>query len=104
MTLLDGTTVTDEAKRRLLAEPGDPLVHVEWRRVLFLNYHIAPEFIRPVIPTEFDLDIHENQAVVSLVALTMRNFRRAKGSPLWGSAFNLLKEQRFLNLRTYVRY
>ena len=34
----------------------------------------------------------------------MRNFRRASGSPLWGTAFQLLKEQRFLNLRTYVRY
>lgn len=104
MTALDSTPVTEDAKRRLLAEPGDPLVHVEWRRVLFLNHYIAPEVVRSVIPAEFELELHRGEACVSLVALTMRNFHHANGSPSWGRVFNLLKEQRFLNLRTYVRH
>ena len=43
MTLRDSTPVTEEAKRRLLAEPGDPLVHVEWRTpVPFLRLAAGP--------------------------------------------------------------
>jgi uncharacterized protein YqjF (DUF2071 family) len=94
----------DIAKSRLLAFPGDPLVHVEWHRVLFLNYIIDPDIIRAVVPREFDLDLYEGKACVSLVRVIMRNYRRAPKAPLWGNIFGAIKEQRFLNLRTYVRH
>jgi uncharacterized protein YqjF (DUF2071 family) len=94
----------DIAKSRLLAVPGDPLVQVEWHRVLFLNYVIDPEVVRALIPREFELDLYDGKASVSLVRVIMRNYRRAPKAPLWGSIFRAIKEQSFLNLRTYVRY
>lgn len=94
----------DIAKQRLLAVPGDPLVHVEWHRVLFLNYLIDPNLVRPHIPPAFELDLYEGRACVSLVRVVMRNYRRAPHGPRWGAIFRMLKEQRFLNFRTYVRH
>jgi len=92
------------AKQRLLAAPGDPLVHVEWHRVLFVNYLIDPAIVRPLIPGAFELDLYNGQACISLVRVIMRNYRRAPKAPLWGKVFGALKEQRFLNLRIYVRH
>jgi uncharacterized protein YqjF (DUF2071 family) len=94
----------DIAKERLLAVSGDPFLHVEWHRVLFLNYLIEPQIIRPFIPRAFELDLHNGNACISLVRVIMRNYRRAPKAPLWGSLFSALKEQRFLNFRTYVRH
>jgi len=94
----------DIAKKRLVALPGDPLVHVEWHRVLFLNYVIDPGIVRPFIPRAFELDLYEGEACVSLVRVIMRNYRRAPDAPRWGTLFSALKEQRFLNLRVYVRH
>ena len=94
----------DIAKTRLLAVPGDPLLHVEWHNVLFLNHVIAPEIVRPFIPRAFELDLHEDRACASLVCVTMRSYRRAPGAPLWGTLFSANKERRFLNFRTYVRH
>lgn len=94
----------DIAKHRLLAAPGDPLVHVEWHQVLFLNYLIDPEIVRPFIPRAFELDLYRGQVCISLVRVIMRNYRRAPTAPRWGAIFGTLKEQRFLNFRTYVRH
>jgi len=94
----------DIARSRLLAVPRDPLVHVEWHRVLFLNYVIDPAVVRAFVPREFELDLYEGKACVSLVRVIMRNYRRAPNAPLWGGMFSRIKEQRFLNLRTYVRH
>jgi uncharacterized protein YqjF (DUF2071 family) len=94
----------DIAKQRLLSVPGDPLVHVEWHRVLFLNYVIDPKIVRPHIPPAFELDLHDGQACISLVRVIMRNYRRAPNAPRWGAIFGALREQRFLNFRTYVRH
>jgi len=94
----------DIAKNRLLSVPGDPLLHVEWHRVLFFNYVIAPEVVRPFIPSAFELDLHQGQACISLVSVTMRNYRRAPHAPIWGKLFETIREQRFLNFRIYVRH
>jgi uncharacterized protein YqjF (DUF2071 family) len=94
----------DTAKQRLLAVPGDPLVHVEWHRVLFLNYLIDPKIVRPHIPPAFELDLYGGQACISLVRVIMRNYRRAPNAPGWGAIFGALAEQRFLNFRAYVRH
>ena len=68
----------------MLAVPRDPLVHVEWHRVLFLNYVIDPAVVRAFVPREFELDLYEGKACVSLVRVIMRNYRRAPNAPLWG--------------------
>ena len=94
----------DLAKARLLAVPGDPLLHVEWHRVLFFNYLIDPAILRPLIPRACELDLFNGQACISMVRVIMRHYRRAPEAPPWGTIFGALKEQSFLNFRTYVRH
>jgi uncharacterized protein YqjF (DUF2071 family) len=97
------TSVESElAQKRLLSIRGDPFLVADWDRVLFLHFAIAPEQLRPFIPSPLELDLYEGQALVSLVAVTMRRFRPARPNPFaW--ALSLIACQQFLNVRTYVR-
>ena len=91
----------DVAKRRLLSVKGDPMVFADWKRVVFLHFDFPAEVLRRQIRGPFELELHEGRGVVTLVALTMQRSRPARvglGCCLWP-----LREQRFLNLRTYVR-
>jgi hypothetical protein len=101
---LRATPRSEAAKSRLLAEAGGPLVFVEWHDVLFLHYAVAPSVVRALLPGPFELELHEGNAVVSLVALTKRHFRPNPRGPLWAKVFGLLPEERLFNLRTYVKY
>jgi uncharacterized protein len=98
------TVACSEAKDRLLAGKGDPLVIVDWQRTLFFNFAIDPNIVRGQIPPCFELELHEGRACISLVALTKRNFRRHPNGPAHGEAFRLLREQKFLNFRIYLRH
>ena len=86
------------------AAHGDILVRVEWRGALFLNYEMDPALLRAEVPRTFELELHDGKAIVSVVALTMRRFRAHPRGPFWAHCFSVLPEQRFLNLRTYVRH
>jgi len=82
---------------------GDPFLFADWERAVFLNFIISPALLRPQVPPELELDLYEGMGCVSVVALTMRNFRPARPiSPGW--LFRPIVSQRFLNLRTYVRF
>ena len=91
------------ARIRLLEETKDPWVVVDWH-ALFFNYLIDPNILRGQIPPSFEPDLRHRRACMSLVALTMRNFRRHPRGPWYTRAFPWLNEQRFLNLRAYVRF
>jgi Uncharacterized conserved protein len=93
---------SDAAQQRLLSVRGDPFLFADWERILFLHFAIAPELLRPLIPPPLELDLYEGQAYLSLVAVTMRNFRPGPLSFTW--AFRLIRCQRFLNVRTYVHH
>jgi uncharacterized protein YqjF (DUF2071 family) len=92
----------EDARHRLESVPGDPFLFADWERVLFLHFVIPPEAIRPYV-SPFELELHNGQACMSVVAVTMRHFRSCRFDPL-ALPFCGLREQRFLNLRTYVRY
>src|SRR5262249_2812710 len=74
--------LSDLARQRLLSLKGDPFLCADWQRVLFLHYVIDREALRPHVPEPFELELHEGQACVSLVALTMRHFRPARTGAL----------------------
>jgi uncharacterized protein YqjF (DUF2071 family) len=82
----------------------DALVRVQWPRVLFLHYRIAPEVLRPHLPRNFQIELYDNSAWLTLVALTMRKFRPIRRWSPAGWLLRLRGEQRFLNVRTYVRH
>jgi uncharacterized protein YqjF (DUF2071 family) len=92
----------DIAKRRMLSIKGDPFVFADWERVVFLHFAVSPELLRSQLSGPFELELREGRGIVTLVALTMRHFRPARFGP--GYAMAPLHDQRFLNLRTYVRW
>lgn len=71
------------------------IIEQEWKKVLFLHYKIDPKFIQPLVP--FKLDLHEGQAVISIVPFLMEGIR----FPFLPSIPKLSKLWE-LNIRTYV--
>lgn len=92
-----------EARRRLNGVPGDPFLFADWERVLFLHFTIDPALLKPHVPAPFELELYGGAACLSLVCVTMRKFRPCR-SDTAAFPFRCIREQRFLNLRTYVRF
>ncbi|MEW6306673.1 MAG: DUF2071 domain-containing protein [Verrucomicrobiota bacterium] len=90
------------ARARLSAELGGPLLLADWERALFLHFEVPRGQLQPQVP--YELDLLEGHAYVSLVFFTMRRMRLAHGGRLAEWLCGPLQEQRFLNLRTYVRH
>src|SRR5438034_274417 len=90
------------AQERLLSVKGDPFLFADWERVVFLHFIVAPELLRPFVPRPFELELYEGEACISLVAVTMGRFRPCRPVSL-GWLFRPIKQQHFLNLRTYLR-
>ena len=90
------------ARKSFLKKEGRPLFLSNWERVLFIHYAIDPRVLQPHVP--FELDLHGGCAWVSLVAFTMTDLRPYCGGRLGEIMFRPFREQRFLNLRTYVRH
>ena len=84
--------------------PLNPILRTDWRRVLFFHHRVAPDFLRPLVPSRFELDTYDGSAWLTLVALRMERFRPLGTSRLWTSFRYPPREQRFLNVRTYVRH
>jgi len=95
-------TPGETARRRFMACEGRPLLLADWERTLFMHFEVPAEVLRPHVP--FELDVHEGRAYVSLVAFTMCGMRLARGGRLSRWLCAPLGEQRFLNVRTYVRH
>ena len=66
-----------------------------------LHFEIDAGLLQRAIP--FELDLFDGRAFVSLVTFTMRRMRLAHGGQLTRWLCAPLAEQRFLNVRTYVR-
>jgi uncharacterized protein YqjF (DUF2071 family) len=92
------------AERQRLAVKDEPLLMVQWHRVLFLHFAVEPSIVQAHLPGPLDLELYQGQAIVSLVALTKRHFRPLAGAPLWTRCLSLLTEQRLFNVRSYVRH
>lgn len=82
--------------------PWRALLISDWERALFMHFEVPPAVLRRIVP--FELDLFEGRAFVSLVAFTMRGIRPARGGRLARWLCAPVAEQRFLNLRTYVRH
>jgi uncharacterized protein YqjF (DUF2071 family) len=69
--------------------------------VLFIHFRVDRRALQSHVP--FELDTHDGQAFISLVAFTQRRLRFSRGGRVleWLSA--PLASHEFLNLRTYVR-
>ena len=70
----------------------------QWRDLLFIHWPINPEALRPLIPSQLELDLFEGTAYVGLVPFTMTGVR-----PVGLPAVAGLSSFHETNVRTYVR-
>src|SRR5438105_12906065 len=78
---------------------GWPLMHQNWRKLLFMHWPISAELLRPLIPQELEIDTFDDKAWIGIVPFTMWGIRASFLPSIPGtSAFHEL------NVRTYVHY
>ena len=97
-----GTTLSEAARRRMLAVPGEPMFYARWDRAVFIHYAADPALLQPDVP--FELDVRDGNAFVSLVAFTLYRMRPRLGGKLGELLLKPIATHEFLNIRTYVRH
>lgn len=70
----------------------------EWRKLIFANYEIDPQVLRPYVPPKTELDTFEGKHFISLVGFLFKNTRIRGVKIPWHINFEEV------NLRFYVRY
>jgi uncharacterized protein len=70
----------------------------KWRDLLFVHWPVAPEVVRPLVPSGLALDLFEGTAYLGFVPFTMTGVRPVGVPPVPG-----LSSFHETNLRTYVR-
>jgi uncharacterized protein YqjF (DUF2071 family) len=96
------STLSEAARRRMLAVRGEPMFYARWDRAVFIHYAADPALLQPDIP--FELDLREGRAFVSLVAFTLHKMRPRRGGKLGEWLLKPIATHEFLNVRTYVRH
>jgi uncharacterized protein len=79
-----------------------PLFVGDWLSLGMVHLELPPNELQAGVP--FELDLFDGNAIVSLVFFTMRDMRLARAPALVNKLFYPFREQRFLNVRTYVRH
>src|SRR5207247_1780372 len=97
--LVGGRPMLTQIRHEPAKPLANPLFRCCWQSAVFLHYRVAPQFLQPQIP--FELELHDGQAYVSLVAFTLRNMRLHH--PQLKFITQPLHTHAFLNVRTYVR-
>jgi len=78
--------------------PRGPWIMTQiWHELLFAHWPIAPDILRPLVPSTLPLDIFEGEAWVGIVP-----FRVSHAVPRWLSPIPGLSQFPELNVRTYV--
>ncbi len=85
----------------MLQSRFEPMFIADWERVLMIHFAVDAAALQRDVP--FQLDLHDGQAFVTLVAFTMRGMRPVIGGRLTAWLFRPLSGHDFLNVRTYVR-
>lgn len=74
------------------------VMHQRWTNLLFAHWRVAPDALRPLLPSSLTLDTFQGEAWVGVIPFHMSNVRPRGIPPLpWVSSFHEL------NVRTYVR-
>lgn len=80
---------------------GQPVMHQEWGKLLFMHWRVNPNLLRPHIPAALEIDTYGNSAWIGIVPFTMWDIR---GLPPYMPAIPGLDTIDELNVRTYVHY
>src|SRR4051812_8302050 len=96
------STLSDDARRRMLASRGEPMFYARWDRAVFIHYAADPAILQRDVP--FELDVRDGRAYVSLVAFTLVRMRPRIGGKIGEWLLKPIATHEFLNVRTYVRH
>ena len=96
------STLSEAARRRMLALPGEPMFYARWDRAVFIHYEADPAALQRDVP--FALDLRDGRAFVSIVAFTLSRMRPRIGGRISEWLFKPIATHEFLNVRTYVRH
>jgi uncharacterized protein YqjF (DUF2071 family) len=80
-----------------ISAPPNWTIEQRWSHTLFVNWKVSPQSLQPSVP--FPLDLHQGQAVLSVVPFRMDRVR-FRGLPGALTTWTSLWE---INLRTYVK-
>ncbi len=69
----------------------------KWRDLLFLHWPVPVDSLRPLVPEELEIDLHDGVAYVGLVPFSMRDVH-PRGLPAWRP----MSDFHETNVRTYV--
>ncbi|MBC9798254.1 YqjF family protein [Sinomicrobium weinanense] len=78
---------------------GNWKFYQEWNNAVFLHWRVEPEELKKFVPDELEIDLHNGEAWVSLVAFTMEKIRYR-----YLPSFPPISDFDEINIRTYVRY
>ena len=79
--------------------PGRPAIYQSWGKLLFMHWPVPVESLRPLIPSQLEIDTFNGQAWLGVVPFTMWNIR-----PRFTPKVPVLSKAHELNVRTYVHY
>src|ERR1043165_1961696 len=80
---------------------GQPGMHQDWGKLLFIHWRINPDVLRPHIPRSLEIDTYGGKGWVGSVAFSLWCIR---GLPPYMPAIPGLDEMHELNVRTYVHH
>lgn len=90
----------DSLDHRPWPVPSKPwIMRQEWHDLLFVHWEIDPAELRPAIPANLELDLHDGKAWIGIVPFFMKNV-----APRYCPAVPWLSHFPELNVRTYVRH
>jgi uncharacterized protein YqjF (DUF2071 family) len=98
----DRSTLSEAARRRMLALPGEPMFYARWDRAVFIHYAADASTLQRDVP--FELDLRDGRAFVSIVAFTLARMRPRIGGRFGEWLFKPIATHEFLNVRTYVKH
>jgi uncharacterized protein len=95
-------TVSDADRLAARYRPeGQPVMHQNWGKLLFMHWRIDPTIIRPHIPAQLEIDTYGDSAWIAITPFTMWDIRFFPPFVPAVPGFSAMHE---LNVRTYVHY
>jgi uncharacterized protein YqjF (DUF2071 family) len=80
---------------------GQPLMHQTWGKLLFMHWRIDAKLLRPLIPTELEIDTFDGSAWLAITPFTMWDIR---AFPPYIPPVPGLSSMHETNVRTHVHY
>jgi len=91
---------TDSDRLAIRERPaGQPLMHQNWGKLLFMHWPIKEELLQPLIPPPLNIDTFAGSAWIAIVPFTMWDIRPL---PPYVPPIPGLNRMHELNVRTYV--